>query len=473
MAKNKLFADIYASTAQTVFNQASAFVLFFLLSRHLDKGSFGSINWILAVLLTASTILGLGYDQLAVKKTARGIDIDKLFSAYFFHVLLAGALLLLTIALSGFLFSTQSNLKIFTILALSQFLSFLTIPCKQIANGLQRFGILGWMSITANFVKLTGVVVLTVCNLLTVESVAILFGAAAAAELAVCLILYRFALQLKLRPGYNFPNHRGLIKESLPQLGITVCNVLVLRADWILVGILTTAAAVADYSFAYRCFEFSVFPVAILGPVLLPRIVRLFARQEDNTNGEPALVFLVRIELMVAIFIGVVLNTGWQETVDLLTANKYGSSTQLLFLVLSFCGPLLYLNNIFWSINFAHNRMRTILRCIVLTFLVNIGADLLLIPVFSSLGAAVGFLMGAIVQTAFYARHTAVRAGALLKPLLTLLPIGVVSFLLPLYLFDNNNARLIAAPVLYVTLLLVTGQWQTKTWIQFKKTGMV
>jgi peptidoglycan biosynthesis protein MviN/MurJ (putative lipid II flippase) len=123
---------------------------------------------------------------------------------------------------------------------------------------------------------------------------------------------------------------------------------------------------------------------------------------------------------MVAVFITVILNTGWKQTVDLFTGNKYGASTQLLFLVLSFCAPLLYLNNIFWSINFARNQMRTILRCIVVTFLVNICADLVLIPLFSSLGAAIGFLISVMVQTAFYARYTRVRAALLLFPLLPL-----------------------------------------------------
>jgi O-antigen/teichoic acid export membrane protein len=189
--------------------------------------------------------------------------------------LLAGGVLLAGI-ITWSVFFTGSDSRLFAIFTFSQCLLFLSIPCKQVANGLQRFGILCWMSVTANMIRLIGIAGLAFYGRLTMQSIAILFAIAAAAELVVCLVLYRWGLQLRFSPRYNYSRHVALIKESTMQLGITVCNVLVSRADWVLLGMLTAAPFVADYSFAYRFFEFSVFPVYILGPVLLPRIVRLF-----------------------------------------------------------------------------------------------------------------------------------------------------------------------------------------------------
>lgn len=470
MTRRKLFADISFSTAQTIFNQVASFVLFFLVSRQLDKTGFGTLNWMLAVTMTGFTVLGLGYDQLAVKKTATGAATRELFNHYFFHTLIAACFFMVIAGVIVFA-RHDDNATVFLSLALSQALLFLALPAKQIAAGLQRFGVLCWMSVTANMVKLIGIAWLAYAGQLNLNTVAWVFVAGSIVEFLISVLLFRFGLQQTITLGYNRFRHASLIRESLPQFGITVTNVLVLRADWILLGLLATAATVADYSFAYRCFEFSVLPLAIIGPVLLPRIARQFKSRVEDADEQGPLIGLLRLEILIAVLIAVVANAGWTQSVDLITAGKYGHSTRYVFMILSLCTPLLYLNNIFWSINFARGRMKLIFRCILITFLVNLFADLLLMPFFSSFGAAIGFVIAMIVQTAVYARSTELKTQGIWKYLVMLLLMGAAA-VMGSALTGQELAGLVVAPVLFLLLVFFSGNWPLTAWHHFRKTGL-
>lgn len=470
MTKQKLFADVSFSTAQTIFNQVASFVLFFVMSRQLDKTGFGTLNWMLAVAMTAFTVLGMGYDQLAVKKAATGAAMRDLFNHYFFHTLTA-ALFFMALAGVVVVMRRDGNSNVFLALVLSQALLFLSLPAKQIAAGLQRFGVLCWMSVTANVVKLIGVVCLAYAGQLTLPAIAWLFVAGSIVEFLSSILLYRFRLHQTITLNYNRFRHASLIRESLPQFGITVTNILVLRADWILLGVLASPAVVADYSFAYRCFEFSVLPLAIIGPVLLPRIVRQFSKRVEADEDHAPLLAVLRLEILVAVLIAVVANAGWTQSIDLITAGKYGHTTRYVFLVLSLCTPLLYLNNIFWSINFARGRMKLIFRCILITFLVNLAADLLLIPFFSSVGAAAGFVIGMIVQTVVYARNTDFESRTIYRYLVTLVLLAGAA-VAGSTLFSQELAGIVAAPVLFLVFVFFSGSWPVTAWQHFRKTGL-
>jgi O-antigen/teichoic acid export membrane protein len=320
-------------------------------------------------------------------------------------------------------------------------------------------------------IKLAGVVCLSYTGQLTLQTIAWVFVAGSIVEFLTCILLYRFALRQSFTLNYNRVHHVSMIRESLPQFGITVTNVLVLRADWILLGLIASAATVADYSFAYRCFEFSVLPLAIIGPVLLPRIVRQFKGRVEADGDQSSLLAMLRLEILMAVLIAVVANAGWTPLVDLVTGNKYGQTTRYVFMALSLCTPLLYLNNMFWSINFARGRMKLIFRCILITFLVNLFADLLLIPFFSSLGAAMGFVIGMILQTAVYASNTELNTQGIWKYLAMLVLTGAVAVMASA-LIGNGLVIMVAAPVLFLLFVFLSGNWPLTAWHHFRKTGL-
>src|SRR5690349_8073685 len=87
---NKFIQNISANTLQWVINQGFGVVIFYELSKELDKKTFGNLNWALAVLLTAFAILSFGLDQIVVRKIAIGEKQSSIISMYLMHVLLWG-----------------------------------------------------------------------------------------------------------------------------------------------------------------------------------------------------------------------------------------------------------------------------------------------------------------------------------------------------------------------------------------------
>lgn len=84
-----IFKDISASTLQVILNQALGLFIFLAISRNLDKGVYGELNWSMAILTFSTAILSFRLEQIVVRKVAAGDDAQKnagaLFGAY--HVL--------------------------------------------------------------------------------------------------------------------------------------------------------------------------------------------------------------------------------------------------------------------------------------------------------------------------------------------------------------------------------------------------
>src|ERR1700753_1526142 len=88
--KRKLIHDISINSFQVIVNQLCGLGIFYVLSISLTKNIFGELNWSLAVLLTAFSILSFGIDQASIKKIASGNNASEVLSTYVSHVLLAG-----------------------------------------------------------------------------------------------------------------------------------------------------------------------------------------------------------------------------------------------------------------------------------------------------------------------------------------------------------------------------------------------
>ncbi|MEI9943374.1 MAG: hypothetical protein WDN26_04065 [Chitinophagaceae bacterium] len=83
--------------------------------------------------------------------------------------------------------------------------------------------------------------------------------------------LVKYRLKISFNTTHSLRDYFVLIKESLPLAGAVIMNVSIARIDWILLGLFTTDEQTAEYSFAYRAFELSPFPLLIIAPILLSR----------------------------------------------------------------------------------------------------------------------------------------------------------------------------------------------------------
>lgn len=473
ITRNKLLSDISISTAQAILNQLSGIIVFFIISRYLDKAGLGHINWALAVLMVAFSVLGFGLEHVAVRKAATGADLGWLLQSYLVHVLVTGTgFLLLSWVIESSVPSLRADGHLFLLLAISQCLSFLAIPFRQIVNGLEKFRALFVMSSCANVCKAGLLLILALKQQVSLSLIVEVYILASAAELLACVIIYKLQLRLPMVAGYDWKRYLGFLKEALPQLGITVFNTAVQRMDWILLGFLSTAIVVAEYSFTNKLFELATLPLLIIAPVIFPKIAKLFGNilQKDRAIKMDYLKVLVRLESIVAIYVAMAVNICWKDIIDPLTDNKYGMSTRQIIFVMSFAMPLIYINHIFWSILFSQGKMKILLLLFLATFLMNMAADIALIPFYGASGAALGFVLALCVQTILYFRQ--VHSPGIRKGVFHLFPIIVSALLAGFasqYLFAFFIWQLLLATGIYFFFLIITRQLLYADWEMVKK----
>jgi O-antigen/teichoic acid export membrane protein len=472
--KKKFVRDISASSLQFAINQLTGIFIFYITSRFLDKNSFGELNWSVAVLVTIFNILGGGIDQIVVRKIASKIDTDFLLKIYLVHVLING-----TIFYGGLLFCSWFFPGFFSIhyllvyLAVSQLFTFFSLPFKQVATGEEQFRILFYMSTCSNLVKTIGLLVLMQFPPLNMMKVSYLYILSSAVELIVCLIFSKTLESKSLTGKWNRLYYKDLIKESLPQLGSVIFNSAVARFDWIVLGLLASSQVIAEYSFAYKVFELSTLPLLILAPLLLPRFTRFFnAPSQERNDKTQELFVLLRIEMICAALIILILNILWVPVIDAVTNHKYGAVNSVNIFLLSACLPFLFLNNFIWTIHFAQGRLTFIFRVISITFIINVVGDLILIPFFSGLGAAIAYFSAIIIQTIIYMKNTKITTMSVEKawyPLISCSVIAVVCGFSSKWIFSNIWLQFFSCIALFLALIIATGQFRRNDWLIFKK----
>jgi O-antigen/teichoic acid export membrane protein len=455
--KKRLIQNLSINAVQLIVNQLLGLGIFYVLSTGLDKNSFGQINLALAVLLAVFNILSFGIDQMVVKKIAAGANIQTILSIYLVHVLISG-LIFYGLLFSGSLFFNHVN-QLYTLLLLigaGKLVIFFSTPFKQAANGMERFKMMAYMSVISNIIRCLGLIALALFHDLVLHNIIIIFIAGDVAEFLFCVYLFRHSTKIAVNIKWDSAGYKNLLFESLPQTGVVLITSALARFDWIFIGFMVSAVKLAEYSFAYKIFEISTLPLLAIAPLLIPRFTKIF--HQDNFNASE-LKLLVRMEMIVAAFTGLLINICWSPVIDAITSGKYGSINEKTIFLLSLCLPFLYLNNFLWTIYFAQGRLKMILTSFIITFLVNVVGDIALIPFFKNEGAAVAFLAACIVQTIYYLKKGSItELKSVWYPLIPCVLCALISGLASKMFFPGSWAVLPASILLYIITLFASMQ---------------
>jgi O-antigen/teichoic acid export membrane protein len=456
MAK-KLAQHLSANALQLIINQLCGLIIFYILSTGLNKTDFGQINLVLAILLAVFNILSLGMDQLVIKKIASGHAVQHSLSLYICHVLISGSLFYGLLLAGKNIFPHQTNTcDLLLLIGIGKLMIYFSTPFKQAANGMERFKLLAYMSVTSNLVRCVSLLIFAALHTINMYTIIMIFITGDLAELLVCIYLFYHSTKTRIAVQWDKPGYFKLIRESLPQSGVVVITSALARFDWIFIGFTLSAIKLAEYSFAYKVFEIATLPMLTIAPLLIPRFTRLFKQGNTTTTN---LQFLIRVEIIVAVLIALLLNVCWAPVVDGITAGKYGAVNIKTIFLLSLCMPLLYINNFLWTIYFAKGQLKMILTSFVITLFVNIAGDVILIPLYKNEGAAFAFLLACSAQTIFYLKKNDItELRQISASLATCIACALCSGLVIKYSILNTWIALSFSMILYFALLLLTGQ---------------
>jgi O-antigen/teichoic acid export membrane protein len=469
--KKKFLQDISASLVQVIINQIAAIIIFLIISKFIDKTNFGELNWSLAILITSFAILGAGIDQVVVKKIANGTDSATILSSYLLHNLLfglffLGLLIILSIGFNNFFASHYLLLFV----AISQLLLFFSLPFKQVAIGNEKFKLLMFMSTCSNVLRAAILLFLSLNKNINIRMVVIIFIITSVVELFLCIYLVRFKLKIPIRLNWNKKNYFNLLRESLPQMGVVIFNSAVARFDWILIGFMTTAVILAEYSFAYKVYEITTLPLMIVAPLLLPRFTRYFSKTQEEIREHHELLVFLRIEVITGCIVALFLNLLWIPVTDTISDGKYSYVNQYTILILSGCMPFLYLNNFLWTVNFAKSKLKMIFYIITATFLINIIGDIILIPIFKAEGAAIAFLLAMVAQTFMYSKKTTLKGmSRILFSLIFCTGVTFAIVLISKNIFLDPWIEVLVATGTFFGIIFSTKQVKFSDWLIIKR----
>ena len=405
--KRKLIRDISINTLQVIINQLSGLVIFYVLSAFFSKNDFGEINWSLAILLTAFSILSLGIDQVTVKKIAAGEDARSVLSLYMTHVALAGGLFYSFLLVAWFIFPSLQHHYLLLFFGIGKLMIFFSTPFKQLANGLEKFKALFYMAVCSNIIRSTCLIIFSFFSTPVLTTVIVIFISGDVAELLVSFFITNKILKNPLSVRPDKINYLSLLRESLPQAGVAIFTSAIARFDWIILGILASNIIVAEYSFAFKVFEITTLPLLIIAPLLIPLFTRLYLNTVKPSKEKINYLFiLLRVEMIGSSLIALLLNILWIPVIDFITNGKYGHVNTYTILILSACMPLIYVNNFFWTINFAKGELKKIFYIFFITFLINVICDITLIPFFKAEGAAIGYFAAIFIQFILFRMKT-------------------------------------------------------------------
>lgn len=392
--------NLTANALQLILNQGFGLLAFYILAIALPKEEFGRLNWILAVLLTTFGVLGLGIDQLVVRKIAAGEDASQIFSLFVFHTIITGLGFYSILALSYFFLPGKSGSEAVLILGLGKLFFYSSSPFKQLAAGMERFGDLMYMSVVSAVVKGIAMLLLLAMGMITLQMAVLVYLLADIAEFAVSAFIAKTRLNAKTNLKNIRQHYVFLLRQAWPQAGSVIFSTLLTRVDWILVGLMLSTTRLAEYSFAYRLFEMALLPLMIIGPVLLPWFSRQYSQGADVAGRRS--VFFLHTEVILATISALLFAVLWTPIMEPLTNGHYGKLNQPVIFILAAAIPFLYVNNFLWTIIFSQKQLKTIFRIIMITVCINLLADVLLIPYFKNAGAALGFLFATLVQCALF-----------------------------------------------------------------------
>jgi O-antigen/teichoic acid export membrane protein len=453
LKKNRI--NFLSSGLQAIAVQILGVAFFYFISLYLNKEDFGLISWSNAVASLITTILSFGLEQVVIRRVAASRS-DWAGLAYLIHAAI-GSLLSFFILYCLSLWKTHSAaLDILPWIFLAQALVYTASPLKQLLNAKEKFTPYAIIAIITNIIKLLAAGALVFNHSFTVRNVVNILIATAVIEFGA-LSVYVF---LKERPylDFKFKAYKKLLKEAFPQYLAVLFDSSLSRIDWILLGLIGSNVATADYSFAYRAYEVAKLPLVVIGPLLLPVFSRVFNYGEQvDDHQKQRIHHLYSFEIFVAIGIILVANIAWSPWVGALTSGKYGDSNALVFLILSVCLPLHFTINLCWTLCFAARKYKEVTRITIVTATANLILNLIFIPLWGGLGAAVAYSIATLLQAILYYRKLGRSILRLpLKPLVFMTALFLMIYFLTWKLIDNSWLALALGIPAYVMIALAT-----------------
>lgn len=255
----------------------------------------------------------------------------------------------------------------------------------------------------------------------------------------------------------NFQELLGLLRYSIPLLPNSLLRWSVNYVDRLVITQFLGVSTAGIYAASYSLSQSLGLLVAPLGFVLFPHLSQLWNRN-DKAEVEKYLGFATHYYLLLAIPACIGLTLISQPLLAKLAADEFLTGTALVFwLTLGFVFSGIFQINMYVF----HLILKTqyLTAIFALAAVINLGINVLLIPVIELHGAAIAtfisYLLMATISTIYCKRkiNYAIRWLDLGKAILAACIMGAVLFVLPLNSFGHISVAVLLSVIVYILLL--------------------
>lgn len=200
---------------------------------------------------------------------------------------------------------------------------------------------------------------------------------------AVWWLSHRYII-FKLHVDWQYWKH--FIRESWPMGMSVIITFVYFKLDTILLSLMKSSADVGIYNAAYKVIEnITFFPAMIIGLIfpLMSRYIFSDRAQFENIANKTFKIFVI---LVVPLIIGMSFLA--PEIIRLIGGAGFTESASVLR-VLTFALGFIFFGNFFNNVLIAGNAQKSLMKALLFCAIINVTANLIIIPLFSYQGAAI------------------------------------------------------------------------------------
>ena len=356
-------------------------------ARYLGPEQFGLFSYAQSFVALFAAFATLGLDGIVIRELIKDeSQRDKLLGTAFTLKLMGGIAVLLFLAIAMFFQSSDSLTTIFIFIIAS-------------ATIFQSFNVIDFYfqsKVLSKYVVYSNVLSLLISSIIKVvlilnEAPLIAFAWVVLFDsfiLAIGFIYFYLKNELSFRMWrFNKEQAVTLLKDSWPLILSGVAISIALRIDQVMIGHYLGVTSVGYYSAGVRLAEVAVFIPMMISQSLFPKIINMDFKLELNK-----LVLMIRFVFYMLVFMAVTVNIIASNVVEILYGAEYMDSYPVLN-ILIWTIAWTYLGVISNQLILKENNQKIILIKQVSLTLINVVLNIMLIPLYGIVGAALATLI--------------------------------------------------------------------------------
>ena len=215
-------------------------------------------------------------------------------------------------------------------------------------------------------------------------------GSLVTALLSIILV-QRF---INIRPTINLRYGFGLFRKSIPLALALLINIVYFKADTIIISLFRDNTEVGIYGLSYRLLEASlIFPTFFIGS-LFPVITDYAINQPHKLKSFVQKAFDILVMASIPLMAGGIIIS--EYLIKAVAGDKFWGSV-FAFQILIAASPLIFINGLFGNMIIAKNREKEALWLNILALLFNLSLNIIFIPIYGFITAAIVTLVSEIV----------------------------------------------------------------------------